>query len=242
MLRLRGRGPYAVGRDAPVTEARPAPAGSPLRRELPVPVQLAPPATVAVEGGRRRAVAPCPSGLELLVIHRPRSGDWSLPKGKLEPGETAVAAALARGPRGDRVALRPRRRSRRDALRRSQGASEARPVLGDAHDGGPLPSQRRGRQDRWLGADDVLARLTYAHDVSLIERNLAASPRSPRPDASGSSARPSGDETRAMHQVAARDASSAADPVALVTPELIERFRRDGVVLLPQALHPEWLL
>ncbi len=32
-------------------------------------------------------------GLEFLVIHRPRYDDWSLPKGKLEPGETPEAAA-----------------------------------------------------------------------------------------------------------------------------------------------------
>jgi len=30
----------------------------------------------------------------VAVIHRPRYDDWSLPKGKLEPGETLEAAAL----------------------------------------------------------------------------------------------------------------------------------------------------
>jgi len=31
---------------------------------------------------------------EIAVVHRPRYDDWSLPKGKLEPGETALAAAV----------------------------------------------------------------------------------------------------------------------------------------------------
>lgn len=31
--------------------------------------------------------------MELLVVHRPRYDDWSLPKGKLEPGETPEEAA-----------------------------------------------------------------------------------------------------------------------------------------------------
>jgi Phytanoyl-CoA dioxygenase (PhyH) len=31
------------------------------------------------------------------------------------------------------------------------------------------------------------------------------------------------------------------DPLALITPEVIERYRTDGVVLVRQALHPEWL-
>ncbi|MCV7310122.1 NUDIX hydrolase [Mycobacterium paraffinicum] len=33
-------------------------------------------------------------GLELAVIHRPRYDDWSLPKGKVDPGETAPVAAV----------------------------------------------------------------------------------------------------------------------------------------------------
>ncbi len=30
--------------------------------------------------------------LEIAVIHRPRYDDWSLPKGKVEPGESHIAA------------------------------------------------------------------------------------------------------------------------------------------------------
>ncbi|MFD3591418.1 NUDIX domain-containing protein [Nocardia sp. NPDC058640] len=33
-------------------------------------------------------------GPEIGVIHRPKYGDWSLPKGKLDPGETPVVAAV----------------------------------------------------------------------------------------------------------------------------------------------------
>ena len=33
-------------------------------------------------------------GWEILLLERPRYGDWSLPKGHLEPGETAEAAGL----------------------------------------------------------------------------------------------------------------------------------------------------
>jgi 8-oxo-dGTP pyrophosphatase MutT (NUDIX family) len=31
---------------------------------------------------------------EIVVVHRPRYDDWSLPKGKLDPGETFEQAAL----------------------------------------------------------------------------------------------------------------------------------------------------
>ena len=32
--------------------------------------------------------------VKVLVVHRPRYDDWSLPKGKLESGESAARAAL----------------------------------------------------------------------------------------------------------------------------------------------------
>ena len=33
-------------------------------------------------------------GVEIVVVHRPRYDDWSLPKGKLDPGESWEQAAL----------------------------------------------------------------------------------------------------------------------------------------------------
>ena len=35
-----------------------------------------------------------PGGIEVAVAHRPHRRDWSLPKGKLDPGETWQQAAL----------------------------------------------------------------------------------------------------------------------------------------------------
>ncbi|RJK97715.1 NUDIX hydrolase [Vallicoccus soli] len=35
-----------------------------------------------------------PDGVEVAVVHRPRYDDWSLPKGKVDPGEHLVATAL----------------------------------------------------------------------------------------------------------------------------------------------------
>jgi len=35
-----------------------------------------------------------PSGIEVAVVHRPHRDDWSLPKGKLDPGESWEDAAL----------------------------------------------------------------------------------------------------------------------------------------------------
>lgn len=51
-----------------------------------------PPDLVRAAGGavwRRRD-----GGLEVVLVHRPRYDDWSLPKGKVDPGETDEEAAV----------------------------------------------------------------------------------------------------------------------------------------------------
>lgn len=44
------------------------------------------------EGGRQNQESLC--GSEVALVHRPKYDDWSLPKGKLEPGEHPLLAAL----------------------------------------------------------------------------------------------------------------------------------------------------
>jgi 16S rRNA (cytidine1402-2'-O)-methyltransferase len=49
-----------------------------------------PPAVLAAGGVLRRTVR---GQAQIAVVHRPKYDDWSLPKGKLDPGETLVEAA-----------------------------------------------------------------------------------------------------------------------------------------------------
>ena len=51
------------------------------------------------EDGQVRAAGGVPvregaSGIEVIVVHRPRYDDWTFPKGKREPGETDEECAL----------------------------------------------------------------------------------------------------------------------------------------------------
>lgn len=52
--------------------------------------------TIRAAGGVlwRPAAGPAGETVEVAVIHRPRYDDWSLPKGKLSPGETEVDGAI----------------------------------------------------------------------------------------------------------------------------------------------------
>jgi 8-oxo-dGTP pyrophosphatase MutT (NUDIX family) len=56
-----------------------------------LPVDTGGPARRAAGGVVLR---PGPDGPEVLLVHRTRRGDWSLPKGAVEPGESDVGAAL----------------------------------------------------------------------------------------------------------------------------------------------------
>jgi 8-oxo-dGTP diphosphatase len=49
---------------------------------------------VLAAGGVVRRRDPSGDGYLVAVVHRPRYDDWSLPKGKLDPGEGAEAGAL----------------------------------------------------------------------------------------------------------------------------------------------------
>jgi 8-oxo-dGTP pyrophosphatase MutT (NUDIX family)/phosphohistidine phosphatase SixA len=52
----------------------------------------APRESVRAAGGVLRRVGP--NGMEVLLVHRPRYEDWTLPKGKAQPGETDEETAV----------------------------------------------------------------------------------------------------------------------------------------------------
>jgi 8-oxo-dGTP diphosphatase len=107
-------------------------------------------------------------GLEVAVVHRPKYDDWSLPKGKLEPGEGWDEAALRevaeetglRCELGEELSsARYRDRKGRDKLVRYFRMSP----LG----GGFEPSEEVDEL-RWLSPSDADALLGYEHDRALV--------------------------------------------------------------------------
>jgi 8-oxo-dGTP pyrophosphatase MutT (NUDIX family) len=120
---------------------------------------------------------------EVLVVHRPRYDDWSLPKGHLEPGEDAAAAALREveeetgvhaavaGPVGEscyEVDGRPKR-VRWFAMR---------VVSGD-------PATREPDEEvdvaRWVPGPDLGALLTHPTDLATVDAALDVVRTGPRP-------------------------------------------------------------
>ena len=123
-----------------------------------------------------------PGGPEVALVHRPRHGDWSLPKGKLEHGERFADAALrevreetACGARLDRFAGFTLYR-----VKRHPKLVLFWHMLATAGGGSFEPNDEIDGV-AWLDPRDATARLTYRS-----ERLLLAWARVSRPAAAGS--------------------------------------------------------
>jgi len=113
------------------------------------------------------------AGPELVLVHRPRYDDWSLPKGKLDDGEEWEAAALRevaeetglRCELGEE--LEPARYSDRKGRDKLVRWWLMRPL------GGEFVPTDEVDELRWLAPDAALELLDYEHDRELV-RSLGA--------------------------------------------------------------------
>ena len=118
-----------------------------------------------------------PSHIEVLLIHRPRYDDWTLPKGKVDPGEEEADAAL-------------REVAEETGLRCELGAELAttryhdrrgRPKVVrywamkvDGHATEPFRSNDEVDELAWLAVDKAADRLTYDRDREVLEALIDA--------------------------------------------------------------------
>ncbi|MFK4084278.1 NUDIX domain-containing protein [Kribbella sp. NPDC020789] len=129
------------------------------------------PATVIAAGGvvwRERR-----GSRQVLLVHRPRYDDWSLPKGKLTQHEHVLLAARREieEETGVQVLLGPSLGVQRYQIRKNGSTAEKlvhywSAVL--AADGGFQPSDEVDKID-WLPVDKARARLSYPRDVDILD-------------------------------------------------------------------------
>lgn len=110
-------------------------------------------------------------GREVLLVHRPKYDDWSFPKGKLERGEHATAAAVreVREETGLAVRLGPRLSSQRYPV--AKGMKTVHYWAGRAIDSTDVSGYRANAeidQVAWVPFDKALRLLSYPHDVALL--------------------------------------------------------------------------
>jgi len=108
--------------------------------------------------------------LEIVVVHRPRYDDWSLPKGKLDPGERWEDAALREVL--EEVGLRCRLGAELPPVsyRDNKGREKAvRYWLMEPEDAAaPFTPNDEVDEMRWVDVAAAAALLSYPHDAELV--------------------------------------------------------------------------
>jgi 8-oxo-dGTP diphosphatase len=109
------------------------------------------------------------AGVEVILVHRPRYDDWSLPKGKVDPGETDEEAALREVEEETtvRAELGPELRST-TYLDRSGKTKRVRYWAMTVRAGSPA---RANEVDKavWLPLSEAEAQLTYERDRVVLD-------------------------------------------------------------------------
>jgi 8-oxo-dGTP pyrophosphatase MutT (NUDIX family) len=127
--------------------------------------------------GTRRSTADAPTGhdgVEVLVVHRPAYDDWSLPKGKLDPGEEAMAAAVREVEEETGVTAQPGPELPSMTYRVKGRLKRVRWFRMEYLDGDPAarPPDREVDIARWMPVADAVTLLTYGPDRQLLADTL----------------------------------------------------------------------
>ncbi|MGB6208676.1 NUDIX hydrolase [Mycobacterium sp.] len=113
---------------------------------------------------------PGPGGLvEVAIVHRPRYDDWSLPKGKMDPGETEPVTAVRElfEETGHRAQLG--RRLNNVSYPVDQGVKRVRYWAARSL-GGEFAPGREVDDLIWLSTADAIGKVSYPHDRKVLRR------------------------------------------------------------------------
>jgi 8-oxo-dGTP diphosphatase len=106
---------------------------------------------------------------EVAVVHRPKYDDWSLPKGKLDPGETWEEAAVREVE--EETGVRARIVGELSATRYHDRKGRPKVVRWfrmDIEDEGTFEADAEVDELRWMPPGEASRLLTYAHDRELL--------------------------------------------------------------------------
>lgn len=116
-----------------------------------------------------------PTGTEVAVIHRPRYDDWSLPKGKVDPGETEPVTAVREVREETGYTSLLGRQLAEVSYPIEQGEKKVRYWAARGIDGEFSPTEEVDALD-WLPVVEAMRRVRYAHDREVLRRFVEIPP------------------------------------------------------------------
>jgi 8-oxo-dGTP diphosphatase len=105
----------------------------------------------------------------VLLVHRPRYDDWTLPKGKLEDGESWEDGAAREVAEETGLRCEVGEEAGRTRYVDSRGRNKEVRYFRMTTDGEPRP-QNEVDEVRWVALDEAAALLSYARDAGLLSR------------------------------------------------------------------------
>jgi 8-oxo-dGTP pyrophosphatase MutT (NUDIX family) len=106
---------------------------------------------------------------EVAIIHRPRYDDWSLPKGKVDPGETEPVTAVREVHEETGYASHLGRRLAAVSYPVDQGIKKVRYWAARRIDGEFSPNAEVDEL-KWLPVSEAMKQLAYPHDRKVLRR------------------------------------------------------------------------
>lgn len=110
---------------------------------------------------------------EVLLVHRPRYDDWSLPKGKVDPDEYLAGCAVRETREESGVKVRLGSPVGRVRYPVSTGQKSVDYWRGHVVRNGKHKPSAEVDEIRWLPVDAALAKLTYGDEVPVLQQALA---------------------------------------------------------------------
>ena len=179
---------------------------------------------------------PAAGGVEVLLVHRPKYDDWSLPKGKREPGEHILLTAVREV--FEETSVRPVLGPRLPTVEYQVGDAAKRIDYWSARShGSQAAASHEVDAVAWLPLPQAIQRLSYPRDAAVL---AALQPRETVPlillrhaSAGQKEGWPAGDSSRPLDARGAADALIARQAAGLLRPP------RAGAQLARPALHRE---